>query len=143
MTESNGDHYHAETTKPVNHLAILALGFGPIGLAAGLVLLLYRYAGSWERVLDWLMAALNWVSAALVAALLLFLVSLVAYAIGRKIWYGDLETHREGQGGLSAVRIRRREARTARIAAREAALRQDGQVSMAEDAIGRVSVVKR
>jgi hypothetical protein len=111
-------------------LKFILLGLVPLVLVAGVVALLRYYAGSWERFFDW---ALKGFACTVVVGLLLGL----AHGIGWLIWTGD---HDEGRAGLSRVVRERREAKTKKAAAKAAAAIQDGQVSVADDAQGRLSV---
>lgn len=127
MSEGNGHGY-----RPRGHMGfwrVALIGLGPIALIAGFLFALRHYAGSWER-------AGGWIFYAFMIAAATGVLSLISAGIGQMLWYGDIDTVVEGRGGLSKIRDERRE----RKAALEAAKRQDGQISVADDVLGRVSL---
>lgn len=110
------------------------LGFVPFALIGGVFYLLYRVTGSFENAFDFLFGGFF-------SLIVLGLVVLAAWALGHKIYHGEIDrASYKPKAGLEGVIHRQREKAKQRAAARLAAAKQDGQLSEAVDARGRVSL---
>lgn len=114
---------------------LIVLGWAAIGAVAGGVYLLYLAAGSWERLGLWGLYLLVGLVFSLVSAL-----------IGANIWYTEfmnpVDPYRDYRR-FGPWLDERRAAREQKVKAKQAALKQDGQLSETQAGAGQVALVER
>lgn len=117
-------------------LWLILLGLSVCGVVGGILLTVKLLVGDWSTLGKWVgLGALGCVALAIAC--------LIAYAIGFTVWHGCLPDERpNGWRGVEG-RVKQVKQRRAQAAYKKAAAaKQDGQLSEAVDARGRVALTK-